>query len=102
MRSSMAGTAVPPKRPLKRGWTTGSCATAAARAAYELLMTGHCPAMIEIALPGGRRVAFAVAMHGSNGASATASVIKDAGDDPDVTHGALIQVTVQRGHEGSG
>ncbi|GLH79376.1 cobalt-precorrin-5B C(1)-methyltransferase [Bradyrhizobium sp. SSBR45G] len=91
-----------PNRPLKRGWTTGSCATAAARAAYELLATGSCPAMVEIALPGGRRVSFAVAMHESCDANATAAVVKDAGDDPDVTHGALIKVTVQHGAAGTG
>ncbi|MGJ5177679.1 cobalt-precorrin-5B (C(1))-methyltransferase [Bradyrhizobium oligotrophicum] len=92
----------PPNRPLKRGWTTGSCATAAARAAYELLITGNCPAMVEIALPGGRRVSFAVAMHEAGDASASAGVVKDAGDDPDVTHGALISATVRRAAEGSG
>ncbi|MGJ4932342.1 cobalt-precorrin-5B (C(1))-methyltransferase [Bradyrhizobium sp. HKCCYLS2038] len=92
----------PPNRPLKRGWTTGSCATAAARAAYELLITGSCPAMVEIALPGGRRVSFAVAMHETGDGNATAGVVKDAGDDPDVTHGALIRATVQRGAARSG
>ncbi|UFZ04719.1 cobalt-precorrin-5B (C(1))-methyltransferase [Bradyrhizobium ontarionense] len=98
----MMETAAPPNRPLKRGWTTGSCATAAARAAYELLITGSCPAMVEIALPGGRRVSFAVAMHDASGASATAGIVKDAGDDPDVTHGAVIRATVQRADDGSG
>ncbi|WP_374940855.1 cobalt-precorrin-5B (C(1))-methyltransferase [Bradyrhizobium sp. SRS-191] len=98
----MTGPADAPKRPLKRGWTTGSCATAAARAAYELLITGSCPAMVEIALPGGRRVSFAVAMHEGSDADATAGVVKDAGDDPDVTHGALIRTHVRRGAEGSG
>ncbi len=98
----MTGTADPPDRPLKRGWTTGSCATAAARAAYELLITRSCPDMVEIALPGGRRVGFAVAMHEADGARATAGIIKDAGDDPDVTHGAMVKATVQRGADGSG
>lgn len=91
-----------PERPLKRGWTTGSCATAAARAAYELLLTGTCPAMVEIALPGGQRASFAVAIHEHAPGAATAGVIKDAGDDPDVTHGALIKATVQHGSRGSG
>ncbi|MGY3451381.1 cobalt-precorrin-5B (C(1))-methyltransferase [Bradyrhizobium sp. USDA 4353] len=98
----MTGPADAPKRPLKRGWTTGSCATAAARAGYELLITGGCPAMVEIALPGGRRVSFAVAMHEGSDAGATAGVVKDAGDDPDVTHGALIKTTVRRAAQGSG
>ncbi|MDU6239983.1 MAG: cobalt-precorrin-5B (C(1))-methyltransferase [Bradyrhizobium sp.] len=98
----MTETADPLNRPLKRGWTTGSCATAAARAAYELLMTGSCPAIVDIALPGGRRASFAVAIHEAEGGRATAGVVKDAGDDPDVTHGALIKATVQRRDAGSG
>jgi len=98
----MTETAGAPERPLKRGWTTGSCATAAARAAYELLITGTCPAMVEIALPSGQRVSFAVAMHEGNESAASAGVIKDAGDDPDVTHGALIKASVQVGPDGSG
>ena len=98
----MMAIADPSNRPLKRGWTTGSCATAAARAAYELLITGSCPAMVEIALPGGRRVSFAVAMHEADGAGATTGVIKDAGDDPDVTHGALVKATLRRGADDSG
>jgi cobalt-precorrin-5B (C1)-methyltransferase len=98
----MMAIADPSNRPLKRGWTTGSCATAAARAAYELLITGSCPAMAEIALPGGRRVGFAIAVHEADGASATAGVIKDAGDDPDVTHGALVKATLRRGADDSG
>lgn len=98
----MIETTPSPERPLKRGWTTGSCATAAARAAYELLLTGTCPAMVEIGLPGGQRVSFAVATHEDAPAVATAGVIKDAGDDPDVTHGALVKATVQRGSGGSG
>ncbi|MGJ4906003.1 cobalt-precorrin-5B (C(1))-methyltransferase [Bradyrhizobium sp. HKCCYLS2058] len=98
----MMDIADPPNRPLKRGWTTGSCATAAARAAYELLITGNCPAMVEIALPGGRRVGFAIAMHEADGIEATAGVVKDAGDDPDVTHGALVRATLRRGADNSG
>jgi cobalt-precorrin-5B (C1)-methyltransferase len=102
MRYPMIDAATQPERPLKRGWTTGSCATAAARAAYELLVTGSCPAMVEIGLPGGRRVSFAVAVHERSKNAATAGVVKDAGDDPDVTHGALVKATVQRTAPGSG
>src|SRR5947209_544451 len=91
-----------PERPLKRGWTTGSCATAAARAAYELLVTGSCPDMVEIALPSGQRVSFAVAVLEHDARSATAGVIKDAGDDPDVTHGALVKATLRHGLTASG
>ncbi len=91
-----------PSPPLRRGWTTGSCAAAAARAACEALVTGECPAMAEIELPGGGRPSFAVAICETDGVSATAGVVKDAGDDPDVTHGALVKATLRRGAPGEG
>ena len=91
-----------PSSPLRRGWTTGSCAAAAVRAACEALLTGECPATAEIELPGGGRPSFAVAICETDGVSATAGVVKDAGDDPDVTHGALVKATVCRGALGSG
>ena len=89
-------------RPLRRGWTTGACATAAAKAAFTALLTGEFPDPIEIALPSGQAVAFALASQGKEGSSATAGVIKDAGDDPDVTHGALVLATLRPGVPGSG
>src|SRR5688572_10122208 len=79
-----------PEGPLRRGWTTGACAAAAARAAFEALHTGHFPDPVSIALPRGERPAFALAKHQTGDGWAEAAVIKDAGDDPDVTHGALI------------
>jgi len=89
-------------RPLRRGWTTGACATAAAKAACAALLSGDFPDPVEIGLPGGRRVAFALAVSEAEEGCATAGVVKDAGDDPDVTHGALIKATVRRGAPGSG
>ncbi|MBV9568839.1 MAG: cobalt-precorrin-5B (C(1))-methyltransferase [Hyphomicrobiales bacterium] len=80
---------------LRRGWTTGACAAAAARAAYEALLTGSFPDPVAIALPGGERPAFALALEERGADFARAGVVKDAGDDPDVTHGALIVVTVR-------
>jgi cobalt-precorrin-5B (C1)-methyltransferase len=91
-----------PDRPLKRGWTTGTCATAATRAAYEALVTGESPDLVEVELPRGARVSFAVAVFESFEGGATAGIVKDAGDDPDVTHGALIKATVRAGAPGSG
>jgi cobalt-precorrin-5B (C1)-methyltransferase len=91
-----------PAGPLRRGWTTGACAAAATRAAYEALVTGSCPDPVEIELPSGARAAFAIATFEHSAESATASVVKDAGDDPDVTHGALVKATVRRGPVGSG
>jgi len=93
---------VTPNAPLRRGWTTGACATAAARAAFEALVTGEFPDPVEIALPRGKRVAFALARTASGLGWAMAGVIKDAGDDPDVTHGVLVLATVARIAPGSG
>ncbi len=91
-----------PDAPLRRGWTTGACATAAMRAALEGLVTGSCPSMAAIALPSGQRVMFAVASHDVGPGWVSAGVIKDAGDDPDVTHGALVVAKVMRGLPGTG
>jgi len=90
------------ERPLRRGWTTGSCATAAAKAAFAALVTGEFPDPVEVTLPRGERPSFALALTRSEGDAATAGVIKDAGDDPDVTHGALIVATVRLGKPGAG
>jgi cobalt-precorrin-5B (C1)-methyltransferase len=91
-----------PDRPLRYGWTTGACATAAAKAAYTALLTGEFPDPVEVTLPRGDRPAFTLATTATSEGSATAGVVKDAGDDPDVTHGALIVATVRRGAAGSG
>ena len=88
--------------PLRRGWTTGACATAAAKAAYAALLTGAFPDPVEIPLPRGGRVAFALAEAAVQDGVASAGVVKDAGDDPDVTHGALVRVRVTVGAAGSG
>ena len=87
---------------LRRGWTTGACATAAARAAYAALLHGAFPDPVEILLPRGERVAFALAESALRDGVATAAVVKDAGDDPDVTHGALIRASVALAPPGSG
>jgi cobalt-precorrin-5B (C1)-methyltransferase len=87
---------------LRRGWTTGACATAATKAAYTALLTGAFPDPVEITLPRGQRPAFALAVESLGDGSATAGIVKDAGDDPDVTHGALIRSTVRAGDPGAG
>jgi cobalt-precorrin-5B (C1)-methyltransferase len=88
--------------PLRRGWTTGACAAAAAKAAYAGLLTGAFPDPVAVTLPGGQRPSFALATTARGNRLATAGVVKDAGDDPDVTHGALILATVRPGAPGSG
>jgi cobalt-precorrin-5B (C1)-methyltransferase len=91
-----------PARPLRRGWTTGACATAAAKAAYAALLTGAFPDPVEITLPRGQRPSFALATTRRDEGAATAGIVKDAGDDPDVTHGALVLATVRAAAPGSG
>ena len=91
-----------PASPLRFGWTTGSCATAAAKSAFSALLTGAFPDPVEITLPRGQTVAFALAETRLGPGTAMAAIVKDAGDDPDVTHGALIRVTVQRAPPGHG
>jgi cobalt-precorrin-5B (C1)-methyltransferase len=88
--------------PLKRGWTTGACASGAARAAFEALLTGQFPDPVPVALPKGLRPEFALAAYELGGESASAGIVKDAGDDPDVTHGALIVATVRLASPGVG
>ena len=90
------------ERPLRRGWTTGTCAAAAAKAAFAALVTGEFPDPVEITLPRGERPSFVLATTHKDNGEATVGIIKDAGDDPDVTHGALVLATVRRGVPGAG
>ena len=87
---------------LRRGWTTGACATAATKAAYAALLGHEFPDPVSIILPRGENPAFALALEEQGDGWARAGIVKDAGDDPDVTHGSLIVSTVRRGAEGSG
>ncbi|MCF6525242.1 cobalt-precorrin-5B (C(1))-methyltransferase [Streptomyces sp. JJ36] len=86
----------------RTGWTTGACATAATTAAYTALLTGDFPDPVTITLPRGQTPSFALAVEELTGERATAGIVKDAGDDPDVTHGALVRATVRRLPAGSG
>jgi cobalt-precorrin-5B (C1)-methyltransferase len=92
------------KKRLRSGFTTGACAAAAAKAAALAIITGSGPTDVEIPFPDGSRKSFAVHhckitnIIDGRDEEATASVIKDAGDDPDVTNKAEIVVTVQAGH----
>lgn len=91
-----------PEGDLKRGWTTGACAAAAAKAAYSALLSGAFSDSVSIRLPKGELPVFDLVESELKGAYATAAIIKDAGDDPDVTHGATIRVTVMETAPGSG
>ncbi len=78
-------------RNLRSGFTTGTAAAAAAKGAVLMLALGAAPQSVEVTLPGGERLRIAV--HGCRrdpDGTAACTVVKDAGDDPDVTHGAEI------------
>lgn len=91
-----------PAGPLRRGWTTGACATAATKAAYTALLTGEFPDPVRITLPKGQTPEFALAREELGEGWAGAAIVKDAGDDPDVTHGAMIVSSVRHGSPGCG
>jgi len=80
---------------LRTGWTTGTCASAAAKAATTALRTGEPQQTVDVALPDGNRVSFPVDTCTITTTRAEAVVVKDAGDDPDVTHGARLTATVR-------
>jgi len=79
---------------LRTGYTTGSCAAAAAKAAVRLLADGRASERLEIPLPGGARSVLPLVYARLTERGAEAAVRKDAGDDPDVTNGVLILVSV--------
>lgn len=91
-----------PHGKLRTGWTTGACATAAAKAAAERLLLGAFPDPVEITLPKGETPRFPLALRAEGAGWAEAGVEKDAGDDPDVTHGATIIARVEPGKPGAG
>lgn len=81
--------------PLRSGYTTGACATAAAKAALIRLLTGDVPAEVSFHIPDGEELSLPVESVGQeDGLSATAAVVKDAGDDPDVTNRSVIEAKV--------
>jgi cobalt-precorrin-5B (C1)-methyltransferase len=87
---------------LRRGWTTGACAAAAARAAFAALLSGRFPDPVSIRLPRAGAARFALALAERGMGSARAGILKDAGDDPDITHGALIIAEVMPAAPGTG
>ena len=89
-------------RALRRGWTTGACAAAASRAAFELLLGLDPEDPAPVGLPGGLRPCFALARCERGDGFGLAGIVKDAGDDPDVTHGAVVVATLRFGPPGSG
>ncbi len=84
------------RRPLRSGLTTGSCATACSAAAARLLLSGKTSEHSQISLPRGERVTLILSdCRQLSERRAYAATIKDAGDDPDVTHRATVFTTVE-------
>lgn len=91
------------RRGMRTGYTTGSCASAAAKAATLALLTGKAVLEVTIRLPVGQDATFAIhRCEWPDDERVLCSVIKDGGDDPDATHGAEICVTVSRNADLSG
>lgn len=80
----------------RKGFTTGACSAAAAKAAAIGLVEGKVPDEVECLLPNGQHARFAVVDGACSGDRARAVVVKDAGDDPDCTHGAHLTAEVAR------
>ena len=91
-----------PDRPLRTGFSTGACATAAAAGACGALLAGRWTDPVGITLPRGKWVDFPLSHRHLGDGWAEAGVIKDAGDDPDVTHGCEVRVRVEPGAPGAG
>ena len=87
---------------LRTGWTTGACATAAAKAAVRGILGESMPDTIGITLPRGETPRFDVLVARTGDGWAEATIQKDAGDDPDVTHMALITTRITFGTPGQG
>ena len=78
---------------LREGFTTGSCAAAAAQASALRLTTGRCPAQVRIVAPVGKELTLDIVEY----AFPACGVVKDAGDDPDATDGMTVISSVELG-----
>lgn len=87
---------IPDFYPLKSGYTTGSCATAASKAALTALLLGEELSTVQIRIPNGELLTLPVEILKVEEGSARASVVKDAGDDPDVTNGCTVVSEVKK------
>lgn len=81
---------------MRFGYTTGSCATAAAKAAAIGLFTGNIPDEVEIDTPAGVKLRLKIHHRQLSADEAACAVQKDAGDDPDVTNGCYVHAKVKR------
>ena len=89
-----------PNKPLRSGYTTGACATACTKAALLILVTQKKITQTTITLPIGKDATFNFPSCFFSKKKASCTTIKDAGDDPDVTHKAEITATVSLNNSG--
>ena len=89
-----------PDGPLKTGFTTGACATACSKAALLALIQQTKIESVTITLPVGSQHEFEIIACNYNDQESSCTTQKDAGDDPDVTHGAIIGATVRLNNTG--
>ena len=87
-------------RKLRYGYTTGSCAAAAAAASLRMLLTGDVVSHVRVRLPGGDTAMFEIRNPCLTSNKAICSIVKDGGDDPDVTHGLSITAEVSKFDDG--
>ncbi|MCX2481347.1 cobalt-precorrin-5B (C(1))-methyltransferase [Pedobacter sp. MC2016-15] len=83
-----------PDGPLRTGFTTGACATACTKAALQALISGERVTEVLVTLPIGQEHLFRILSCNLGQDTCSCTTQKDAGDDPDVTHGAIIGATV--------
>ena len=89
-----------PEGPLRRGYTTGACATASTKAALLALLSQQAVQVVDITLPIGEKVDFQICECSFDATTGSCRTQKDAGDDPDVTHKAIIGATVSLNDSG--
>lgn len=82
------------QRLLRCGYTTGSCAAAAAKAAATALFTGSCPEAVSVTLPSGEIISLDISDFVRYDELVRCAVIKDSGDDPDLTNGVYVYASV--------
>ena len=85
---------------LRCGYTTGSCAAAATKAATEFLLFGNCPQTVSLDTPKGIQLTLDVLEPVFSEGKACCAIRKDSGDDPDITNGILICAAVQKAEYG--
>ncbi|MBR5683614.1 MAG: cobalamin biosynthesis protein CbiD [Ruminococcus sp.] len=88
------------KEKLRCGYTTGSCAAAAAKAAAEMLMTGRKAEYVELMTPRGIKLCLDVTGQKLGGGAASCAIVKDSGDDPDITNGIKVFAEVSAAESG--